>query len=70
MAPIHDRMPVILPRGDWIAWLDPATRAADARALLRPVPAEAMQVWPVSLAVSNARNEGPQLIERAQAAPP
>ncbi len=70
MAPIHDRMPVILARGAWSAWLDPATPVADARALLRPAPIEGMQAWPVSLAVSNARNEGPQLIERAQAAQP
>jgi len=25
MAPIHDRMPVILGQGDWEAWLNPET---------------------------------------------
>lgn len=70
MAPIHDRMPVILARAAWNAWLDPATPAADAKALLRPAPAAAMRAWPVSLAVSNARNEGAQLIEPAPAAQP
>jgi len=70
MAPIHDRMPVILAREAWNAWLDPATPAADAKALLRPAPAAAMRAWPVSLAVSNARNEGAQLIEPAPAAQP
>lgn len=56
-------MPVILARGAWGAWLDPATPAADAKALLRAAPIVGMQAWPVSLAVSNARNEGAQLIE-------
>lgn len=68
MAPIHDRMPVILGRDDWPAWLEAATPTVEIRPLLRPAPIEGMQAWPVSLAVSNARNEGPQLIERIEAA--
>jgi putative SOS response-associated peptidase YedK len=34
VAPIHDRMPVILPRAAWNAWLDPSLPADDALALL------------------------------------
>lgn len=64
MAPIHDRMPVILARDDWPAWLDAAVPTAEIRPLLRPPPIQGMQAWPVSLAVSNARNEGAQLIAR------
>lgn len=36
MAPIHDRMPVILPPADFEAWLDPSTDTARAQAMLRP----------------------------------
>ena len=40
VAPIHNRMPVILAPGDFDRWLD--TAAPDAGELLRPYPAAAM----------------------------
>jgi putative SOS response-associated peptidase YedK len=43
-------------------------RAPDQRkVLLRSFPAERMECWPVSKAVGNVRNEGPQLIKRIAA---
>jgi putative SOS response-associated peptidase YedK len=41
-APIHDRMPVILPREKWAAWLGEGGAAADELRwiILRPYPAE------------------------------
>ena len=43
MAPIHDRMPVILPRELEGLWLDPEVQDAAALTdLLVPYPAEAM----------------------------
>ena len=60
MAPLHDRMPVILAPEDRAAWLDPGNRhAAD---LLRPCPAADMEAWPVGAAVGNPRHDGPDLI--------
>jgi putative SOS response-associated peptidase YedK len=64
MAPIHDRMPVLLPPGHWAAWLsrqqqDPAALAP----LMAGLPADALQAWPVGRAVSRAGNEGPTLVE-------
>lgn len=59
MQPIHDRMPVIVAKADWDAWLSPASE--DPAALLSPFPAEAMQAWKVSRRVSNAREEGADL---------
>ena len=38
VAPIHERMPALLPSRAWDAWLDPATPARDAAALLAPAP--------------------------------
>ncbi len=63
MAGIHNRMPVILPRGSWDLWLDPAAQVKVVQALLVPYPAELMAAHPVSAAVGNVRNDGPELIE-------
>ncbi|HLI11140.1 MAG TPA: SOS response-associated peptidase [Alphaproteobacteria bacterium] len=55
LRPIHHRMPVILSAADYAAWLDPATPVAEALALLRPYPASAMMVQPVSARVNDVR---------------
>jgi putative SOS response-associated peptidase YedK len=62
MAPIHDRMPVILPESAWAQWLDPEEHDVEALAKLL-VPAEdgLLEAYPVSTEVNNARNNGPQL---------
>ncbi len=74
LAPLHDRMPVILAEEDWPAWLgeDPATDA-ELRALLVPYPATDMTLWPVSKRVGNVRNNdaglaAPVALEAAPAA--
>jgi putative SOS response-associated peptidase YedK len=49
LAPIHDRMPVILPPGKYDQWLDPAFQDPDSLApLLVPFPPEDMVAFPVS----------------------
>jgi putative SOS response-associated peptidase YedK len=62
MAPIHDRMPVILGAEDWAAWLgeEPLEHPIT---LLRPFPPERMTMWPVSKAVGNVTNQGAELAE-------
>jgi putative SOS response-associated peptidase YedK len=55
---VHDRMPVILPRGAESAWLDPATKARELQDMLRPS-SEAMTAYAVSTAVNSPRNESP-----------
>jgi putative SOS response-associated peptidase YedK len=64
MAPIHERMPVILGDNDYGLWLDPS--AGDATHLLAPCPASELTCYPVSTFVNNVRNQGPQCIERIQ----
>lgn len=67
MAPIHDRMPVILQPAQFDAWLDPACRdTATLSQFLAPAPAGSMVAYPVSGRVSNPRNEGPDLIDRTE----
>lgn len=73
VAPLHDRMPVILPPGGEATWLDPATRWASASLseLLGGLPAAETAVMPVGAAVNDARYDGPEClappVERAQA---
>jgi putative SOS response-associated peptidase YedK len=59
MAPLHDRMPVIIAPADYGTWLDTAAPLPAVEALLRSYPSAAMTHRPVSPYVSNARNEGP-----------
>ena len=62
MAPIHNRMPVILPESAWEQWLDPEEHDVDALAkLLVPAPDALFEAYPVSTNVNNARNNGPEL---------
>ncbi|MEO7852917.1 MAG: SOS response-associated peptidase [Rubrivivax sp.] len=64
MAPIHDRMPVILPPESWAAWLSREQQDAAAVApLLAPADPAGMQAWPVSRNVNHSRSEGDALIE-------
>ena len=55
LAPIHERMPVILPEEGYAAWLAPDTPPAEALALLKPYPAAAMLLYPVSKRVNSVR---------------
>ncbi|MFD6176612.1 MULTISPECIES: SOS response-associated peptidase [unclassified Isoptericola] len=59
---IHDRMPVILPRGAWDAWLDPAVGAEQAMGIVTG-PQVAMATRPVGDAVGSVQNNRPSLIE-------
>jgi putative SOS response-associated peptidase YedK len=49
LAPIHDRMPVILPPWEYSRWLDPSIKDPDSLApLLVPFPPEEMLAYPVN----------------------
>ena len=65
MREIHDRKPVIVAPDDYSAWLDPANQDVEKlKGFIRAYPAERMEAFPVSTAVSYVRNEGAALIER------
>jgi putative SOS response-associated peptidase YedK len=61
VAPIHDRMPVILDREAEPGWLDPEAGLEDLRDLL--VPTDELEVTEVSDAVNDVRQDGAALIE-------
>lgn len=68
IASIHDRMPVMLPPSAWDTWLDPANDdLATLGKLLVPAPSQLLEVHPVSTAVSNVRENGPELIAPVEA---
>ncbi len=64
VAPIHDRMPVIVQPEDYAAWLDPGMTEADSvRALAGPFPSALMEAFRVGRAVGNPRSDGPGLVK-------
>jgi putative SOS response-associated peptidase YedK len=64
MAPIHDRMPVLVPRTHWAQWLARDVQQPAAIApLLVPAPAADLQAWAVSRAVSRGTAEGEMLVQ-------
>jgi putative SOS response-associated peptidase YedK len=63
MAPIHNRMPVIVAPRDYGRWMEPGEPSRLPVDLLRPYPALEMKAWKVSSAVGNVRNNSPELCQ-------
>ena len=59
LSAIHDRMPVIIKREHYAAWLAAATSAAALQALLKPANDDVCAVRAVGKHVNSARNDGP-----------
>ena len=71
MAPLHDRLPVILPSDLWDVWLDPDADPKALKGLLVPIESDALQCWPVTkdmnATVKNKqRNDSPEFIKPIQ----
>lgn len=67
VAPIHDRMPVILPPTAWDLWLSRQNLDVDSvRSLLVPAPPALITFHPVSTEVNNARNKGERLLDEVE----
>jgi putative SOS response-associated peptidase YedK len=65
MGPIHDRMPVILPREAEGMWLAPGrVQTSVLKAMLVPYPAADMEAYQVSALVNSPRNDTPDAIAR------
>ncbi|MDW3850039.1 SOS response-associated peptidase [Micromonospora sp. BRA006-A] len=62
LAEVHDRMPLLLSPERWAEWLGPAEEPAE---LLAPPDAgllAGLEIRPVSRAVGDVRNDGPELV--------
>jgi len=67
IAPIHDRMPAILPSGTHAAWLDCRSGSAvDVQDLLRPAPDDLLEALPLTAAINDPSREGPGVQEQAE----
>ena len=66
MAPIHDRMPVVLEPTDWPVWL--GEEEGDPKTLLRPAADTVLRTWPVSTDVNSVRHNGAELLQPMQEA--
>ena len=65
IAPVHDRMPLILPKDSWRLWLRPRTETDLLTRLLVPYPAEEMRKVEVRSGVNSPHQEGPQCLQPA-----
>lgn len=64
LAPVHNRMPVILREADEDTWLDPdLSEPEHLLPLLAPYPAELMQATAVSALVNSPRNNSPAILQ-------
>jgi putative SOS response-associated peptidase YedK len=67
IAPIHDRMPVIIPPDQYAAWLDPSTEdPAKVAPLLAPCPPERVSMRRIGTLVNSPAREDPRCIEPAE----
>jgi putative SOS response-associated peptidase YedK len=65
LAPIHDRMPVILDPVDFALWIDSGAKDREKLAgLLKPYTPELLQAYPVDFFVNNPANDTPACRER------
>jgi len=63
MAPIHNRMPVILNHTGYAQWLDPSPQAPERlQSLLIPYPAEELSAFPVSTLVNSPANDSREIV--------
>jgi putative SOS response-associated peptidase YedK len=62
VAPVHDRMPVILMPEDYDRWLDADARAEALRRLFRPYDPALMKAYAVNRIVNSVKNDVPECI--------
>ncbi|HEV7656323.1 MAG TPA: SOS response-associated peptidase [Mycobacteriales bacterium] len=68
LAAVHHRMPLMLPRASWPAWLDPDREEVGDLLMPDLSLVEGIELRPVGPAVGTVANDGPGLIERATTA--
>jgi putative SOS response-associated peptidase YedK len=67
---IHDRMPLLVEPARYDAWLDPSHGDVDdLKKLLVPAAPGRLEAYPVTTAVNNVRNNGPELLEPLDSEP-
>lgn len=62
LAPIHDRMPVIIRPEDYRAWVDPDTKATAVRNLVESYSAGEMRAWEIGLLVNDPKVDDARIL--------
>jgi len=62
LAPIHDRMPVIVRVENYEKWIVPSTTDAEVRRMVESYPADEMLAWEVSLLVNDPKTDDARVI--------
>jgi len=63
IAPIHDRMPVVLDEPDADDWMNPLeSKPSSLKRLLVPAPDDSLVASPASPLVNSVKNDGPELL--------
>jgi putative SOS response-associated peptidase YedK len=63
MNELHERMPLIIPRGSWKTWLNhEGGNSADIAALLQPAPSGFLQLKEVRTLVNKVANDSPECL--------
>ena len=70
IAPLHDRMPVMLDRANEQVWLEQGTPVPVLLDLLQSLPASETALRPVGPAVNNVRYDGPACLDDPPASEP
>jgi putative SOS response-associated peptidase YedK len=70
VAPVHDRMPVIIAAADRERWLDRTLGGTEVQDLIGPPPDDALRAYPVSDLVNAVANDGPDVIAPRPEEPP
>ena len=66
MTPIHNRMPVILPKEACAQWIDPSPQPSSRfQSLLIPYPIGELEAFPVSTLVNSPGNDRPEVLTPA-----
>lgn len=66
VAPLHDRMPVVLPPSEHAKWLgEEEASAAELQGMLRPYDGE-LEIWPVSRRVNKPENDDPDILRESE----
>lgn len=70
LAPIHERMPVIVPPEAFDLWLNcDDVDAKTAETLITPAPDDLLEAYEISTAVNRTANDGPEIIKRTEPVP-
>lgn len=63
VAPVHDRMPLVIGMDQAPAWLDPATDPGLVQRMIVPSLAASWRSWAISRAISDVHQDGPGIME-------